>query len=392
MKKVMKKSLFPALIVLSVSLVFTGCTDDSDKPEDSSVEVKVEDAKDKTDDVIKDTEDKVRDVNYQDIKITADQAFDKFMELHPNAKINKIDLDKELTDYNYIVEGYDAENGYEVKINPVDGSIISNDKEVIKTGDENGEITKNHLAKVDSIIEKAKKEDGSNSELDEWNISVDDGKVIMHIEIGLMKYSYDMESEALTNKEETKKENEGNGFTDIDNENDETKEAINNLVSKGIIAGVSDTEFKPNDLMTRTDVAVVMVNGLYEVDKDAKASFTDVKEDDKYYADIATSEKENIVMGYPNDLFKGSDNITREDFISIASRALHEKKQSVYPDNSDEVIKLSDKDKVSDYAVKEVALAANEGLIDNTDSKLDPQGKITRSEAAVIINRLVGKL
>lgn len=156
--------------------------------------------------------------------------------------------------------------------------------------------------------------------------------------------------------------------------------------------GITETEFKPSELMTRKDVAVATVKGFYEVDENAKASFTDVKEDDKNYKYIATAEKEEIIEGYPNDLFKGSNNIAKEALISLASRLLNEKKGIDYPENPEEMIKFEDKGDISNYAVKEIALATNEGIIDNTDAKLNPQSNITRAEAALIINRLIEKM
>lgn len=150
-----------------------------------------------------DLEEDIRDMTYDDIVLTPEEAFDKFMELHPDAKIEEIDLDKELMEYQYVVEGYDNENDYEVKINPVDGEIISDDSETVDLDDDDEyiEITKDHLAKVNTIIEKAKAEDGSDSELDEWNISSEDGRIIMEVEIGATEYSYDMESEKLIERD-----------------------------------------------------------------------------------------------------------------------------------------------------------------------------------------------
>lgn len=202
MSKIRKSWLLSIMLVLVVALVATGCANDTtEEPvEDATEEVTdaTDEATDKVEDAVEDAEDDLRDMNYEDIEITAEDVFDKFMEEHPDAKITEIDLDKELMEYQYVVEGYDSETKYELKIDPVDARIISDDQEVFDLDDEEGaEITKDHLANFDSIIEKAKLEDGSDSELDEWNISVDDGRVIMKVEIGVQTYSYDMETELL---------------------------------------------------------------------------------------------------------------------------------------------------------------------------------------------------
>lgn len=203
MNRLRKQWLLPVMFALVLSLGLVGCANNADDTQtgDPDTEKKVDDvtddAKDTVDDATKDVEDNVRDMNYDDIKVTPEEAFDKFMELHPNTKIKQFDLDKELMEYQYVIEGYDDKNEYEVKMNPVDAKIISDDLEAVDLDDKNGEITKDHLAKVDRIIDKAKKEDGSDSELDEWDISVEDGKVVMDVEIGATEYSYDMDTEEL---------------------------------------------------------------------------------------------------------------------------------------------------------------------------------------------------
>ena len=185
MNIIKKKWLLSLVLVMVLSVVAVGCTDNTE---------------DKVDKVVDDATEDVRKTTYNDIKFTPEEAFDKFMELHPEAKIESLDLDKGLMDYQYVVEGYDTENEYEVKINPVNGEVISDETEMAELDDENGEITKEHLAKVDSLIDKAKAEDASDSELDEWDISVDDGRVVIDIEIGTIEYSYDMDTEELIEK------------------------------------------------------------------------------------------------------------------------------------------------------------------------------------------------
>ncbi len=207
MKNIKKKWLLPLVLIMVLSLGLVACTNGADDTQtgDPDVEDKVDDtmddAKDSVDDTVKEAEDNVRDMNYEDIKIRPEEAFDKFMELHAGTKINQFDLDKELMEYQYVIEGYDNDNEYEVKMNPVDGEVLSDDSQVLDMDDENIEITKDHVSKVDSIIDKAKEEDGSDSELDEWSISVEDGKVVIDIEIGATEYSYDMETEELIEDE-----------------------------------------------------------------------------------------------------------------------------------------------------------------------------------------------
>src|SRR5699024_4044677 len=113
MNKIMKRwlPLLALIIVLSVGIV--GCNNDTDDTQtgDPDIKDKVEDVeddiKDPVDDTVKDAEDSARDMNYEDIKIRPEEAFDKFMELHADTKINQFNLDKGLMEYKYEIEGYD---------------------------------------------------------------------------------------------------------------------------------------------------------------------------------------------------------------------------------------------------------------------------------------------
>lgn len=199
-----KKIILILVSVLVLSLTLFGCTQGVEEDLDTAGD-KIEDATDKTaekvDDALDDAEEKIREVNYEDIKISPEEAFDSFLKLHPDAKVVEFDLDKDLMDYKYVIEGYDMENDYEVKIDAVDGEIIKDEIEVFDSDGKTLEITKAHLAKIDSFIEMAKLEDGSNSEFDEWSISIDDNRIEIEIEIGTKDYTYDMDTEELIEKD-----------------------------------------------------------------------------------------------------------------------------------------------------------------------------------------------
>lgn len=195
-----KKGILVLALVLAIALTLIGCTPGVKEDLDSAGD-KIGDATDKVsdnvDETLDDAEEEIRETNYEDITVSPEEAFDSFLKLYPDAKVVEFDLDKDMMDYKYVIEGYDMENEYEVKINALDGEVISNDIELFDSEDEVLEITKGHLAKIDSFIEMAKIEDGSNSNFDEWSISIDDGIVEIEIEIGIKEYVYDMDTEKL---------------------------------------------------------------------------------------------------------------------------------------------------------------------------------------------------
>ena len=53
--------------------------------------------------------------------------------------------------------------------------------------------------------------------------------------------------------------------------------------------------------------------------------------------------------------------------------------------------KFNDADKIASYARKSVASLINEGIITGDGSKINPTGKTTRAEAAVILYKLYNR-
>lgn len=76
------------------------------------------------------------------------------------------------------------------------------DKEI----DFSGEITKEHVAKIDSFVDQALADAGADAKLDEWTLKFDDGIVKIEIEIDMpdlsdLEYKYDVNTGALLEKD-----------------------------------------------------------------------------------------------------------------------------------------------------------------------------------------------
>ena len=134
----------------------------------------------------------------------AADIFEKYMMEFPELKFKEMSLDKDFSNYIYKLEGSDNTGEHEFKINAQDGSLIK--KELDKDIDFTGEITKDHVAKIDSFVDQALTDAGSDAKLDEWSLKVDDKivKIEIDIDMGLLKnmeYTYDVNSGTLLEKE-----------------------------------------------------------------------------------------------------------------------------------------------------------------------------------------------
>nr|WP_300004973.1 PepSY domain-containing protein [Tissierella sp.] len=144
-------------------------------------------------------------VRYEDIKLTPANAFEIFMEKYPNAKIKKVELDTKSSSYVYKVKGYDEEKEYKLYINPVDGNIVKLKEKIQKQGPK--DLTKNGLEKIQALVDKSLQDAGDGSRVDEWELEVDKGILILEVEVELkggkeIEYKYNLESGELIRKKE----------------------------------------------------------------------------------------------------------------------------------------------------------------------------------------------
>ena len=107
------------------------------------------------------------------------------------------------------------------------------------------------------------------------------------------------------------------------------------LIYKGIIVGYGPSEYQPNKKISRAEFASMIVRGLeLESDQAAgntKELYKDVESDKWYYADIQTASKAGIINGYQDGTFKPNELISRQEMAVMASRAIKTKGINVVP-------------------------------------------------------------
>lgn len=173
------------------------------------------------------------------------------------------------------------------------------------------------------------------------------------------------------------------GFNDI--ENHWAKNEIELLAGKGIITGMGDGIFKPEDKITRAQFATLIVNLLNINTEEYTGRFLDVKENDWFALFVEAAAKEGIVLG-AEGLFNPNKEITREEMALVIVRAM-EHKGIVVKSVS---LSFTDKDNISSWALDSVGKAFEKGIIKGmTETKFEPKLYATRAQAAVMIYRLM---
>ncbi|MBE6945023.1 MAG: hypothetical protein E7459_02920 [Ruminococcaceae bacterium] len=175
-------------------------------------------------------------------------------------------------------------------------------------------------------------------------------------------------------------------FTDL-NPNAWYHEAVDYVVGHGLMNGVSDTLFAPQSSATRGMIVTI----LYRLEGEPEMGenvFTDVA-DGAWYADaIAWANANGIVLGYGDDTFRPNQAITREEMALIMYRYAAFKGCDTH--QGADLSGYSDAQTVSPWAKDAMAWANAAGLIQGrTETTLAPKGTATRVELATILMRLI---
>lgn len=182
-------------------------------------------------------------------------------------------------------------------------------------------------------------------------------------------------------------------FSDVSNH--WAKDAINNMGSRMVIAGVGNNNFAPGRDITRAEFAAIIVRALGLAPESGKSSFSDVETSKWYCGYIETASKYGVIQGYNTTSFGPNDKITREQAMTMIARSM--KITGLKAEISDSEISAllaiySDRAVASEYAKTSIAECLKTGIITGrSSSTIVPKNYITRGEVAAIVQRLLEK-
>ena len=161
---------------------------------------------------------------------------------------------------------------------------------------------------------------------------------------------------------------------------------LNNTDHFAYIVGYGNGEVRPQNSITRAEVAAIFFRLLEDDVRDANYTrqnkFTDVSNDAWYCSAVSTLSAMGIISGYPDATFRPNASITRAEFAAIATR---------FDVNGDKT-PASFNDIAGHWAKDEIAVAANNGWVNGyEDGSFRPQNKITRAETMSLVNRVLNR-
>ena len=178
----------------------------------------------------------------------------------------------------------------------------------------------------------------------------------------------------------------GETFTDLEN-HAWAKDAVYTLKNKGIISGISDTEFAPANNIKRGDFILILTRML-GVNNEFTENFADVPESAYYYQAIGSAKAAGIAQG-SGENFMPENSIIRQDLITLAYRAFLAKGYITETDDFTSLDAFADKGDISDNAKTAMASMVKAGIIQGSNGNVNPKGSATRAEVAVMCARLV---
>ena len=163
--------------------------------------------------------------------------------------------------------------------------------------------------------------------------------------------------------------------------------AISSLRSKGLIFGYPDGTFKPDTSITRAEFVTMLVKALGLNTSVTSSMFKDVTADAWYYGTVNTATSAGLVSGMGDNLFAPNTLITREQMAMMVVHSLGSKAPIAI---GNELENFSDKSTVSSWAVSSMRVAVKAGIINGMSTgKIAPLDNATRAQAAEMISNML---
>ena len=162
------------------------------------------------------------------------------------------------------------------------------------------------------------------------------------------------------------------------------------VYENGLMNGVSDTEFAPNETLTRAMVVTILsrMSG-EEIDEATESAFSDVATGMWYSNAIAWAASKNIVNGFEDGTFQPDAPVTRAQLVTILYRYAQYKGMDV--STLSDLAQFTDAADVPAYALEAMQWAVGSELISGNGLLIDASANATRAQVAAIIHRFLTK-
>ncbi|MDU0205418.1 S-layer homology domain-containing protein [Paenibacillus sp. MAH-36] len=183
--------------------------------------------------------------------------------------------------------------------------------------------------------------------------------------------------------------NAGKTFTDI--QGHVKQKSIEAMAARNMLNGITDTQFAPDQTMTRAEFAAIVTRSLGLTPK-AASVFKDVPADSWYAHYVGTAYTYNLIQGTSEDTFTPEQTITRQEAAVMVARAaklcgLDTNVQDI--EIRDMLAQFTDYTKTAEWARASLAFSYREHILSQEMIEIQPEAAVTRSEVSDMLYHLL---
>ena len=176
-------------------------------------------------------------------------------------------------------------------------------------------------------------------------------------------------------------------FTDV-KEGDWFHDAVRYVYDNGLMDGVGDGQFAPNATTNRAMVVTILYRLAGEPDVSGDVAFTDVEPGLWYTDAVLWAAQKGIVNGISETEFSPSGDLTREQLATVLYR--YAESMGFDVSASVDLSGFPDAGDIQSYATQALSWAVAEGLLQGfEDDSLRPGGTATRAQIAAVLMRFL---
>ncbi|GIQ71104.1 S-layer homology domain-containing protein [Xylanibacillus composti] len=165
------------------------------------------------------------------------------------------------------------------------------------------------------------------------------------------------------------------------------KEEVELLASKLIVSGLTEDTFGPAATVTRAEFAALIVRAL-GLEEQGASAFADVPSTAWFAGAVGAAYEAGLVSGYEDGSFRPNQPITRQELAMLMDNALRFTGQPA--SGNGQLNQFADREAIAAWAQGAVGRVAQAGITQGRgDNRFEPTAISNRAEAAAMIKRLL---
>lgn len=165
-------------------------------------------------------------------------------------------------------------------------------------------------------------------------------------------------------------------------------ENIKYIAARNIILGYNGS-FNPDQNIKRADFGLMLMRMLEIENLEGINGFSDTSVNDYYFKELATAKKYGLMLGVGNNKFEPENEITRQDIFVMTYRAM-KALNMINIEVDDSAINIyDDKANVSDYAVEAISYFTQNKILTASNGYIEPVKIADRAEIADFLAKLL---